>query len=498
MKPPVCEERRFGLNIPELLFFLRVLLITTDLPTTTLTLDLSSENLIMKMKKLLATLLALGLSIQQAPAQTGSHFSNASATRTLSDAGDTSSYVSTPAGRAVDMSVLAPTSYSYGGGVEPSAYTQSSYDGDMSGYGGYVSEEETTPSGWFSTENLLTFAAKRTSPVLVTTSGANVLPLQGAPGVTDAFGGTISPDMILGYRLSAGKYFGPQEKVGLGIRGYGIFDSSEIFAQSSTGASSIGVPFLNLNAGSPNQQTAPGLTGAAQDAYIVAGNTPAALPIATGSVRAADQLKMIGTDISGYILIARSGSFRTDMVSGYTYNQLRNRTSLYTTSTNQFTGDLIANGTVLTTYDDFQVENRFNGAHLGVLSSVVRNRASFSTLAKIAFGSMRSRVIVNGSSTVAGVADTQGIFAMPDNIGASTSEHFAFLPELGMKLGYAVRPNIQLTVGYTLLVWSDVMLSGEQIDPTVNLSGLGPRPLPTNKHSAYWMQSVDLGLNFVY
>ncbi len=483
--------------MPELLFFLRVTSLSADLPTTTLTLDLSSENLTMKMKKLLATLLALGLSIQQAPAQTGSHFSNASATRTLSDAGETSSYVSTPAGRAVDMSVLAPTSYSYGGGVEPSAYMQNSYSGDMSGYGSYVSQEESTPSGWFSTENLLSFAAKRTSPVLVTTSGANVLPLQGAAGVTDAFGGTISPDMILGYRMSAGRYFGAQEKVGMGIRGYGIFDSSEVFAQSSAGGSSIGVPFLNLNA-VPGQQTVPGLTGAADDAYIVAGNTPAAQPISTGSVRAADQLKMIGTDISGYILIARSGSFRTDLVSGYTYNQLRNRTSLYTTSVNQLTGDGIANGTVLTTYDNFQVENRFNGAHLGVLSSVVRNRASFSTLAKIAFGSMRSRVHVNGSSTIAGVADTQGIFALADNIGVSTSEHFAFLPELGMKLGYAVRPNIQLTVGYTLLVWSDVMLSGEQIDPTLNLSGLGPRPLPTNKHSAYWMQSVDLGLNFVY
>lgn len=482
--------------MPELLFFLRVPRLSTDLPITTLTLDLSSENLTMKMKKLLATLLALGLTIQQAPAQTGSHFSNASATRTLSDAGDSSSYVSTSAGRSVDMSVLAPTSYSYGGG-EPT-YSQSSYDGDYSGYGSYVSQEESTPSGWFSTESLLTFAAKRNSPVLVTTSGANVLPLQGATGVTDAFGGAISPDMILGYRMSAGKYFGTQEKVGLGIRGYGIFDSSEIFTDSSTGGSSIGVPFLNLNAGSPNQQTAPGLTGAAQDAYIVAGNTPAALPISTGSVRAADQLKMIGSDISAYILIARSGSFRTDLVSGYTYNQLRNRTSLYTTSVNQFTGDLIANGTVLTTYDNFQVENRFNGAHLGVLSSVVRNRASFSTLAKIAFGSMRSRVNVNGSSTIAGVADTQGIFAMPANIGTTTSEHFAFLPELGMKLGYAVRPHVQLTVGYTLLVWSDVMLSGEQIDPTINLSGAGPRPLPTNKHSAYWMQSVDLGLNFVY
>lgn len=489
----VCEERRFGVSVPELLFFLRVTSVATDLPITTLTLDPSSENLTMKMKKLLAALLALGLTIQQAPAQSGSHFSNASATRTLSDAGESNRYASAQSS-SMDMSMVAPTAYTYQGETTTMEDAGNYYYEDS----GYAS----SPSMWFTSESLLTFAGRRRSPVLVTTSAVNVLPLQGAPGVTDAFGGDIVSDLSSGYRLSAGGYMGSQKKIGIGIRGYGIFDSSETFT-GDTGApatSSIGIPFLNLNA-IAGQQTAPGLTGAVNDAYIVGGNTPANAPISTGSVRAADTIKFIGTDLSGHFLIARSGSFRTDLISGYTYSQLRNRTSLYTNSVNQFVGDGIANGTLLTTYDEFSVENRFNGAHLGVLSSVVRNRVSFTTLAKIAFGNMRSRLHINGSGTVAGAPTGQGLFTAPagtGNMGVYTTDRFAFLPELGMKLGYSIRPNIQVTVGYTLLVWSDVMLSGEQIDSTINLSGLGPRPVALDKHTAYWTQSVDLGLNFAY
>ncbi len=445
----------------------------------------------MKMKKLLATLLALGLSVQQAPAQTGPHFSNASATRTLSDNGENNRYATASEPSAMDMSVLAPTAYTYEQPAATEYVSGEAYDYSGGSYG------TSTPSVWMSAENLFVFAGKRNSPVLVTTAGTNVLPLQGNAGVTDAFGGRIDPDMLYGYRMSAGAYLGSQQKVGIGVRGYGIYDASEVFSAASDGTTSIGIPFLNLNANPNGQQTAPGLSGTVNDAYIVAGRVPLGL-ISTGSVVARDTLKMVGSDLSGHLLLARSGSFRTDLVAGWTYNQLRNRTTLHTRSVNQFTGDLITNGTVFTTTDSFATDNKFNGAHLGVLSSVVRNRASFQTLAKIAFGNMRSRSTIAGSSTINATTDNQGLFALPTNIGTTTSDNFAFLPELGIKMGYCVRPNVHVTVGYTLLVWSDVMLSGEQIDPVLNLSGLGPRPIPLNKHTSYWMQSVDAGLNFTF
>jgi hypothetical protein len=446
----------------------------------------------MKMKKLLACLLAFGLYAQEAPAQSGSHFSSGSATRKLSDDGDTNRYVTTRQD-STDMSVLAPTVYQ----------SEASSGGDYYEYGGDYYQDSgqynQSPNTWFTAETLLVFAADRKSPVLATTAETDVFPLQGDPGVDNRFGGTLSSDLLAGYRLSAGMYFGSQKKVGFGARGYGIYDAAESFVAGPGGGVSIGVPFFNLARGSLFEPVVPGLVGAGNDAYIVQGDTPGGLPISTGSLRAQETLKMMGGELSGYVLLARSGSFRNDLVAGYTYNQLRNRVTLDTTSTNQFTGDLIVNGTVLTTHDEFSADNRFNGAHLGVLSSVVRNKVSFSTLAKISFGNMRSRVGINGNSTIAGVPAAGGVFAQASNIGATYSDRFAFLPEVGFKLGYSIRPRVQLTVGYTLLVWSDVVLAGEQIDNVINLTGLGPlRPAPLNNHSAYWMQSVDLGLNLIF
>jgi Putative beta barrel porin-7 (BBP7) len=487
------------MNVPDLHFFLRVTSIAADLPITTLTLDPSSENLTMKMKKLLVTLLALGLYTQEAPAQTNSHFSTGSATRKLSDDGDSNRYVSTASSApSADMSILAPTAYSQS--MESSGCSSGGCGcGDYSGYSCCVPAcGGASTRGWLTAEQLFVFAQDRTSPVMATTAAQNVFPLQGAPGVTDRFGGTLTSDMIPGYRLSGGRYFGPDKKVGIGARGYGIYNNSESFTAGPGGGQSIGVPFYNLARGSATQQVVPGSTSFGNDAYIVQGNTPGGAPISTGSLVAAETLQMVGGELSGYLLLARSGSFRTDLVAGYTYNQLRNRISLNTTSTNQFTGDAIANGTVLTTSDDFRADNKFNGAHLGVLSSVVRNRVNFSTLAKVSFGNMRSRIGVTGSNTVDGTPGVGGIFAQASNIGTTITDRFAFLPEMGLKMGYSIRPNIQLSVGYTLLVWSDVVLAGEQMDRTINLTGLGDRPGPLNKHSSFWMQSVDAGLNFVY
>jgi Putative beta barrel porin-7 (BBP7) len=452
----------------------------------------------MKMKKLLACLLAFGLYAQEAPAQTGSHFSSGSATRKLSDDGDTNRFVTTRQ-NSTDMSVVAPTVYQSEVSSGGDYYYESSGDSYDYGVGNGQS-----PNAWFTAETLLVFAADRKSPVLATTAPLNVFPLQGEPEVDSRFGGTLSSDLLAGYRLSAGTYFGSQKKVGVGARGYGIYDASESFAAGPGGGISIGVPFFNLARGSAVDPVVPGQIGFGNDAYVVQGNTPPTtpvigeVPISEGSLLARETLKMMGGELSGYILLARNGSFRNDLVAGYTYNQLRNRVTLDTSSTNLFTGDLIVNGTVLTTHDEFSADNRFNGAHLGVLSSVVRNRVSLSTLAKVSFGNMRSRIGINGSSTIDGVPADGGIFAQPSNNGATYSDRFAFLPELGFKLGYSIRPRVQLTVGYTLLVWSDVVLAGEQMDDVINLTGLGTRPAPLNKHSMYWMQSVDLGMNLIF
>ena len=165
---------------------------------------------------------------------------------------------------------------------------------------------------------------------------------------------------------------------------------------------------------------------------------------------------------SGYVLLSRGGSHRFDLVAD-THNQLTNTIrqsfDLRTCLTGRY-----SDGTVFEYQDRFSTYNRFNGAHLGVLSSVVRNRVSLSTLAKVSFGDMRNSTTIAGSSTITDPIDPpvngDGFFARASNIGTISNNRFAFLPELGIKMGYCFRPNMELSVGYTLLMWSSVALEG--------------------------------------
>jgi hypothetical protein len=139
---------------------------------------------------------------------------------------------------------------------------------------------------------------------------------------------------------------------------------------------------------------------------------------------------------------------------------------------------------------------------------VVKSRVSFSTLAKVAFGNMRQTSTVRGFSVIQDALGNQqtlgaGILTQPSNIGATTRDTFAFIPELGIKLGFAACENVQFTVGYTVMMWSGVAMAGDQIDDVIDptqlvLVNAGSRPNSLLNDNTFWMQGVDLGLNFAF
>src|SRR5690606_36661577 len=111
-------------------------------------------------------------------------------------------------------------------------------------------------------------------------------------------------------------------------------------------------------------------------------------------------------------------------------------------------------------------------------------------LAKVAFGNMRQSGSISGSN---------GVLALPSNIGEFTNDTFDFMPELGVKLGLPARENLQFTVGYTTMMWSDVALAGSQIDNVVErLDPARTRPEPLFATDTFWMQGVDLGATFAF
>ena len=132
---------------------------------------------------------------------------------------------------------------------------------------------------------------------------------------------------------------------------------------------------------------------------------------------------------------------------------------------------------------------------------------------KVALGEVHQTVDINGNTTFAvpGVttASPGGLLALPTNIGSYTRDHFAVVPEVGVKVGYQVTEHLRVFVGYTFLYLSNVLRPGELIDRTVNVSQLpsilgpgtlvgAPRPALTFKDTDFWTQGVNFGLELRY
>jgi Putative beta barrel porin-7 (BBP7) len=489
----------------------------TDLQLTNLTLGPSSENKYMKIKKLLFAMALAGSCLNQASAQDYRTKTTPLAARHVGDGvrsvGDTNRAVPMAAdvrpesfrpkaklvsnSEMLDMGMLAPTTVGdLGNGCSSGSCDVGACDALTAGCGSRSSDY------WLSMDSLLWFGQRRNTPALITTSAQGVLPIAGAAGVTSEFGGAdgVTSGLLTGYSLSGGKYIDSCQKIGVGGRVFGIFQNSQSRTIASDGSTSIGIPLFNLG-GLPIANAGVGV----EDAYLVAfqnGNTP----VSSGTVTARADLNMIGAEASTYFLLGRSCDHRIDFVSGYTYNKLKDSVSLTSSVTDLFTGNLVPNGTVFDSNDLFAAENEFHGAHLGVLSSVVHKRITLSTLAKVSFGNMTQNVGIrgslnqtfNGSQTFPG-----GIFTQESNIGEYSRNRFAFLPEMRVKMGYALSDCLKINVGYSFMYWSSVALAGNQIDRTIDFSqnlggGTANRPGFNFVDSGYWMQGVDVGLAWTF
>ena len=462
----------------------------------------------MKISKLLLVMALAGSSLNQASAQNAY---STPAARHVGDGvrsvGDSNRYVEMPednrpqafkpktslvsTSEMLDMEMIAPSSSGGCGCGSGSCGSGGCSSGSalISGCGDKSTEY------WLNMESLLWFGQRRNTPVLITSAPTGVLPVAGDPDVTNEFGGGdgISTGLLTGYSLSGGKYLDACQKIGVGGRVFGIFQNSQSHTMTSDGSQSLGIPFFNT-------------TIALEDAYLVAARTAGNLPISSGTVTARADLNMLGAEASGYFLLGRSSDHRVDLVSGYTYNKLKDSLSIVSTVTDEFTGNLIQDGTVFTSNDLFETENNFHGAHLGMLSSVVHKRITLSTLAKVSFGSMNQAVSIRGftdQSVNNPASFPGGILTQQSNITEFSRNKFAFLPEMKVKMGYSLSDNIQLTTGYSFMYWSSVALAGNQIDRNVNINqalggAAGTNPGFSFQDSGYWMHGVDLGLTVTY
>ncbi len=158
--------------------------------------------------------------------------------------------------------------------------------------------------------------------------------------------------------------------------------------------------------------------------------------------------------------------------------------------------------------DKFITENDFNGIDLGATFGFGRGCWLLDVTTKVAVGSMREQLRIQGNTEVNDVVQPGGWLAAPSNIGSQTEYAFAAIPELELKFSYVAFDSIRVSVGYDILVITKAIRAGESIDTVVNPDQLAPLPLARNgggssnalrpspllDDSSLWLQGVTLGL----
>ena len=342
---------------------------------------------------------------------------------------------------------------------------------------------------WGSVELLMWWGKGTPLPPLVTTSlpgtpmgNAGVL---GIGTTSILFGNEIGANKMQGGgRVTAGIWLDPDHNVAAGGRFFGTGGDTTRFAASSTGDPILARPFFNAQLGIEDALLIayPGFNQGSVTAHLTTNN-------------------IIGAEAFAEIMMSRDSRRRIDLIAGYQFFRMDDWLQIDSTSTINQVGNPLA-GFRLDVSDRFSTRNQFHGGEFGLRGRMARGQWSLNLLGQIAIGNMNQQATIAGTTTTTflGASNTTdgGLLTQPSNIGTFERNRFAYIPQLIGNLHYHVNPNLSFHIGYNLLWISDVALSGEQIDTTVNLGQpAGPaRPAFAFNDDDYWLQGINWGLNW--
>jgi hypothetical protein len=381
---------------------------------------------------------------------------------------------------------------------------------------------------WFGAEAAAWVIRKDTAPPLVVLGNVNSgFPRPGTladPATQILFGnGQYGEEPNYGFRLYGGYWFGEMQRFGIEASGFYLFENNTQFqaAGNGTGTAIIARPYTDVNPAMPGTPRASGLAQSLPFRPDIFGSMqPSAL---AGGDSVATYSRMFGADVNFRTNWWRNCCFRLDFLAGFRYfglddgikiNDLEVPVAPFSTTARTFTSSFNT--------DSFQTTNRFYGGQVGADWEMRWRRWSLDTNLKLGVGAMQESVDIRGA-TLINVGGTlvnfpmQGVLAQPTNIGHHDQTKFAFVPELGLKLGYQVTDHVRLTVGYNVLWASSVVRPGAHIDTTVNsgqlpsfmftnpptalppsLNGGPARPSFAFHDSDFWAQGITLGIEFTY
>lgn len=362
---------------------------------------------------------------------------------------------------------------------------------------------------WARAETLLWWFKDSPVPAPLATTAPGAAPIvsggidNGSLGRADTTvvlgGGNVSYPLFFGGRVSFGTWLAPDQAFGIEAVGTFIPKQSTTQTVGSSGAiTDVGLfnPFFDVN---------PATTGETSNILALAGIGP-------GSAATTLSSYLYSGELNSLYRLGRGTRGAAHLIAGFRY--LNFSESLQLTTTQQ--GSLFGAPQFVNTLDQFKTHNNFYGGQLGLRLDHESARFFVQATAKIAYGLMNEQITIRGSTTgnsgrdfatlVPTTTVPGGIYALPTNIGSSSSDRTAFMPEGTLNVGLKFGSWGRAFVGYNFLYIDRVARPGPQIDRFINSTQLtsitgfptGPlagaaRPTPLFNQSEFWAQGINLG-----
>jgi Putative beta barrel porin-7 (BBP7) len=340
-------------------------------------------------------------------------------------------------------------------------------------------------------------------PLVTTGSTSNATPgALGQPNTAVLFGSRdLNYGLANGVSLSTGFWLDDDCRYSIDAQGFYLFIPTQQFMATSNanGAPLIVRPFFDAIRGQEG-------AFATADPGRFTGNT---------AVDAAAQL--YGAELNGRHLHCFGKCCYVEPLVGFRFLRLDEELKItdqlqpLTDNVLTFLGNVVNPPATISDFDRFYTANTFLGIQVGGRLGWKRDNFSVDLLGKLAMGTNYQFVKIQGATTLnspTGSTTAQGgILAQPTNIGDYNQFVFSVVPEFGFNLGYCLFPNLRLSVGYSVLLWTNVVRPGDQIDRVINTSQVptdqgfgapgGPgRPAFDFVSQLFWLHSFRIEIEY--
>jgi hypothetical protein len=365
-----------------------------------------------------------------------------------------------------------------------------------------------TLSGWVGAEYLHWRLSGDDLPPLVTDSPATT-PLAeagvlGNPDTRILSGDeTVGNDWRSGWRIYAGVWL--DCCWALGGDYFNAGDDDYDFRAGNDPDRIVARPFFNTNTGVPSRELV---------------SVPNELE---GTVDVAWSDEFEGAGLTLYRCISRCGdpcgcgpTHSVSFISGYRYygydSELGITENLEILPGN--TTSTLVVGTQIFVQDSFLARNEFHGGEIGLQGCYQSSWWWVDGLAKLAIGSNRRTVIIDGQTTFdipgQGVQTFEGglLASSETNIGRYTDDTVIGIPEFRVGVGAMLTKSVSLRAGYNVIIWNDVARAGSHLPPGLRVDtdnippvipGGGPDPrFPGIQDSTLVAHGFNLAIEWAY